>query len=169
MKKIIILRTLFLTLLIATLIIIFGFSNQNGEVSGSISRKIAETIVNIFNKNSDNISNTIIQAERIIRKLAHFSIYTSVGIWTMSFISTFKIKETNKVIFSTLTGFIYACTDEFHQSFIKGRAASFLDVTIDTLGVIFGMLLVSLIIKIYKEYYKNITTTLKKSNNKHFG
>lgn len=159
MKKIIILRVIFLTLLIATLIIIFGFSAQNGETSGNISRKIAQIIVDIFKPNVDNITTTINQTERIIRKLAHFGIYTSVGIWTMSLMTTFKIKEKNKLILTSITGFIYACTDEFHQSFINGRMASFTDVIIDTLGVIFGILIVMVIIKINKilqKRYNNI-------------
>lgn len=159
MKKTIILRVVFLTLLIATLIIIFGFSAQDGDASGNISRKIAEAVINIFNKNSDNIANAIKQAEGIIRKLAHFSIYASVGIWTMSLMSTFKTKESLMITISTIAGFIYACTDEFHQYFVNGRMASFMDVIIDTLGATFGVILVMLIIKIYKilqKHYNNI-------------
>ena len=35
---------------------------------------------------------------------------------------------------SLVLSFIYACSDEFHQSFVAGRVASVLDVTFDTLG-----------------------------------
>jgi VanZ family protein len=42
---------------------------------------------------------------------------------------------------SLFTGFIYACTDEFHQYFIPGRGPSFRDVLVDTSGVVLGVVL----------------------------
>ncbi|MBQ3466792.1 MAG: VanZ family protein, partial [Oscillospiraceae bacterium] len=35
--------------------------------------------------------------------------------------------------------FLYACSDEFHQLFVPGRAGMFSDVLIDTVGVLFGL------------------------------
>jgi VanZ family protein len=40
---------------------------------------------------------------------------------------------------------LYACTDEYHQSFVATRYASALDVAIDTLGAAIGMAAVWLI------------------------
>ena len=37
--------------------------------------------------------------------------------------------------------FLYACTDEFHQRFVPGRAGLFSDVLIDTLGGFLGLAL----------------------------
>jgi VanZ family protein len=37
----------------------------------------------------------------------------------------------------------YACTDEFHQSFVRGRHASPVDVLIDAAGALIGLALVS--------------------------
>jgi VanZ family protein len=37
----------------------------------------------------------------------------------------------------------YACTDEFHQSFVRGRHASPIDVLIDAAGALVGLALVS--------------------------
>jgi len=37
--------------------------------------------------------------------------------------------------------FAYACTDEFHQSFVPGRGPSAHDVALDMLGATFGLLL----------------------------
>ena len=46
-----------------------------------------------------------------------------------------------------IVGFIilYAISDEYHQSFIPGRDASFKDVGIDTLGGISGIVIVKLL------------------------
>jgi len=46
--------------------------------------------------------------------------------------------------------FLYACTDEFHQSFVPGRACLFRDVMIDTSGGAFAM-----IIKYFKKGIRN--------------
>jgi len=35
---------------------------------------------------------------------------------------------------------LYAASDEFHQSFVRGRHASPVDVAIDTVGVLIGLL-----------------------------
>ncbi len=147
-----------MTMIILTSLIIFGFSTQNGEESSSISRKIAETVVNIFNKNGQDKENIILQAERVIRKLAHFSIYTTLGIWVMAFASTLKIKEKHMIMSTIVFGFLYACSDELHQSFVGGRFASFIDVMIDTIGVAFGLCIILFI----KEIHNNITKKLQK-------
>ena len=39
----------------------------------------------------------------------------------------------------------YACTDEYHQSLVSGRAASSRDVMIDSIGIFFGVILTRLI------------------------
>ena len=82
--KINILRTILVLLLIGTFAIIFGFSSQNGEKSGSISEKVTKWIINTnpFTKNLSDEEKQI-EVEKmhtIVRKLAHFSIYTVVGI-----------------------------------------------------------------------------------------
>ena len=146
MKKINIIRAILLTMLIETFVIIFGFSSQNGETSGSLSRKVTEFIVeaNIFNKNLTEEQKEI-QIQNLhpkIRKLAHFSIYTLVGILLMSLCMTYKIKNSKRITISLILGIIYATTDEIHQLFIKGRSGNIIDVLIDTSGVLFGIFII---------------------------
>ena len=68
----------------------------------------------------------------------------------MGFINTFIISKKRKILLSFLFGIIYAITDEFHQLFSSGRTAKILDVGIDTLGVGFGILIISIIIYLIK-------------------
>lgn len=143
-----ILRMLFLILIIINSLIIFGFSSQNGEESGSLSKTVITKIADILNVKEENRVRFIDLGEKVIRKLAHFSIYASLGIWLFAFIYTFNIKIKYQVAITIIWGFLYASTDEFHQMFSKGRTASINDVIIDTLGVAFGLLLVLLILKI---------------------
>ena len=82
--------------------IIFGFSSQDGKESGNISKKITEQIVKripqIQEKEQEEKEIIINRIEKVIRKIAHFSIYTAVGLLLMALISTFEMKEKNRII-----------------------------------------------------------------------
>lgn len=152
-------RIILILLLLGTFYIIFGFSSQDGEKSGSISKRITEKIATLIpqiqEKSKLEKENIMNKMERIIRKMAHFSIYTVVGLLLMSLISTYNIKEKNRLIITLTTGIIYASSDEIHQSFVPGRSPMITDVVIDTMGVILGILLIILGKKIIKKYRKN--------------
>lgn len=154
-----ILRIMLILLLLGTFYIIFGFSSQDGEKSGSLSRRITEEVVThipkIQEKNQTEKEKTMKEIEKIIRKTAHFSIYTVVGLLVMALLSTYNIKEKNRIIISLTTGIIYATSDEIHQSFVPGRTPMITDIMIDTMGVILGILLIILGKKIIKKYRKN--------------
>lgn len=119
------LRVLFLSLLIATFVAIFNFSSQDGEKSGSLSKAVTEKIVNTFPYIKDFSPETkakmIEHGEIIVRKLAHLSIYTLVGIFIMAFMCTFDTRVLYKFGISLLVGLIYAITDEYHQSFVARK------------------------------------------------
>lgn len=155
-------RIITIILLILTFIAIFNFSNQDGKASSGLSRKVARKIVDVFpyTKNlSEKTKNKIVEkTQPIIRKGAHLSIYTLVGIFIMSFISTYKIHLKYKFLISILVGLVYASSDEIHQSFIPGRTASIIDVGIDTVGVFLGIILVLIIISVYKALTEKQTT-----------
>lgn len=150
--KINIIRLILIVLLLATFWIIFGFSGQDGETSGGLSQKVTQIIVNIFGIQEDE--DYIYRMEKIIRKIAHFSIYTIVGILVMALICTYNITQRNSSILSLIIGIIYAISDEIHQGFIPGRSARVTDVIIDTMGVIMGILIILVIIKMKSIYFK---------------
>lgn len=162
-NKINILRIILIILLLCTFFIIFGFSSQNGEQSGGISRKVTEIILKAsssYNKLEEEEKEIVLhRTESIIRKVAHFSIYAVVGFLLMGLLSTYKIKDKWRLIMTIGIGILYAISDEFHQSFSPGRSPKVTDVYIDTLGVIVGALLVILIRMVYQKikYCKNIT------------
>lgn len=152
--KIIIIRTIFMLLLLATFAIIFKFSSQIAEESDGISNGVLRKIIDVFpytKELSEEIKIKMVEhGNPIIRKLAHFSIYALVGVWIMAFMSTFDIRLYKKWIISMLVGVLYAASDEFHQSFVPGRGPSIVDVGIDSLGVLTGILAVLIIISIYR-------------------
>ena len=151
-------RILFGILTIITCIIIFIFSSQNGEKSGLTSRGFVRKIVEITgitnDLNEEEKEEVIENCQFVVRKLAHFSIYTILGINILGFVSTYKNLKLQKQIGITLfSGFLYAVSDEFHQMFSGGRTASPKDVCIDTLGVLFGIGIFLLIKKLIKMTY----------------
>lgn len=142
MKKIIIIRIILIILILLWMNIVFGFSGQNGEKSSGISFKISMLIT----RNNEEIARTI---EPYVRKIAHFSEYAVGGILIYLLLFTFK-KILSKVrnISSIMITIIYAISDEVHQLYIPGREGKVIDVYIDTLGIITGILFINLIIKI---------------------
>lgn len=153
-----IIRIILLILLIGTFFVIFDFSSQDGKESSGISRKITEIITDkILRLSDDNKMQIVDRMESVIRKIAHFSIYTIVGALLMGFVSTYKIDEMKRIYISIVIGIIYATSDEIHQAFIPDRAAKLTDVMLDTMGVALGICLILLLLKIvikkkYKKY-----------------
>lgn len=146
-------RFIFFILTIATFITIFIFSNQNGEESGETSRGFTKIIIEALPIAKDldegRKAELIENAQIVVRKLAHFSIYTVLGINLMGFINTYdKLKQKDKILITILVGSIYAVSDEFHQMFSGGRTPAVGDVCIDALGVLFGLMIYSLFNKV---------------------
>lgn len=142
-------RLIFFILTIATFVTIFIFSNQNGEESGETSRGFTRVIIEAIPMTKyleeERKIKLIENAQIIVRKLAHFSIYTVVGINLMGFINTYdKLKQKDKILITILVGIIYAISDELHQMFTGGRTPAIRDICIDTLGVIFGLIVFSI-------------------------
>lgn len=152
--KINIIRGILIILLAGTFYMIFGFSSQNSEESTGVSMSVSEAIINITNKNENaDIKYQLAKnIEPIIRKLAHFSVYTLVGFLIMSLVSTYNLTLKKRIIITIVSGFIYACSDEIHQLFVNGRSGEIRDVLIDTSGVLLGTLISIGIVKLIKKH-----------------
>ena len=149
--KVSIKRIIFTILIIINCITIFYFSHQVADNSSNQSSRVVEIISNIIPaiKNMQEPDKTILKEEiltPIVRKIAHFSIYAILGIFTISFTLTFEDKKTNqKIVYSLIFCILYAITDEFHQTFIPGRSGKIIDIFIDSLGALVGILFIILI------------------------
>lgn len=152
-------RIIFGILTIATFVTIFIFSSQNGNLSGATSRGFTKKIIEILridrNLSESEKEELIENSQFVIRKLAHFTIYTLAGINIFGFFNTFDMKMKNKIICALFTGAVYAVSDEFHQMFSGERTASIRDVCIDSCGVFFGVLIFIFVKKILKSIKYN--------------
>ncbi len=130
-------------LIIIWMITVFKFSNQGGTESSSTSAKVTKVIVDVIvnDKKEENKVQIANKVEKVVRKFAHYTIYTIGGFLIMNYAySTDKTKK-QKVSGSLLFGAFYAATDEIHQYFVPGRSARLFDVGIDSLGVMTGILI----------------------------
>lgn len=141
-------RIIFGILVILNCGIIFYFSHQVGDNSSKQSGSIVEIISNIipYIKNMEEVDRTIFKETvlaPIVRRIAHFSIYAMLGLLTTNFMLTIEKRKTYiKVILALLFCVIYAITDEFHQTFIAGRSGRIIDVFVDTLGALTGIIFI---------------------------
>ena len=123
-------RRMKIVMLIAWMVIIFVFSHQPAD----LSNKNNEFVVYIFDLLGLDLNGALgALTDFIIRKAAHITEYF---ILYVLFFNVIKDKQsfTKTLVFSLIGVFLYACTDEFHQLFIPGRAGKFVDVIIDTTG-----------------------------------
>lgn len=77
------------------------------------------------------------QMDLILRKIAHV---VEFGVLTWLMIRALRPdnRQLSKkiIVIAALTSLIYAILDEYHQSFILGRAGTVWDVGIDTIGIV---------------------------------
>lgn len=140
------------------MIIIFKFSNEPATVSGNTSSNVTKIIVSIFTSKdiTEEQKNELIEKlDPMIRKLAHFSLYTIGGILILLYINIYKLEESKKIVYSIAIGSIYSCTDEIHQIFIPGRSGEFTDVMLDSIGIATGVCVCLTIIKVINKIFIN--------------
>lgn len=128
-------------LIIIWMITVFKFSNQGGTESSGASSRVTNVVVKVVEKvrNMEFTEQEKNQAELVVRKLAHYTIYTIGGFLIMNYADFTDTTRKQQIIGSLAFGAFYAGTDEFHQYFVPGRSARVFDVGIDTLGVITGI------------------------------
>lgn len=140
----------YLTITIFIMIFIFFQSSLPADTSQEESDIIVRLISRFTDRDAELLS-------FIVRKLAHFTEYTLLGL----FISLTAKEHYNKkhyhdehfhkgqfliriFIIPLICGVLYAASDEIHQRFVPGRSCELRDVLIDTCGVLLGVLIVNI-------------------------
>lgn len=142
-------KIILLFLLVLWMIVIFTFSHQNATVSENVSDGFTSKVVDVVaSVKKDEIikenKKEIIEDSRFaIRKTAHFSLYLVLGV--LVYLNVKDVKKINPIIISLIFCILYACSDEIHQIFINERTAKILDVFIDSVGSLTGILIIYLI------------------------
>lgn len=141
-------KKIFLALAILWMGTIFYMSNQPANISTVQS----DGVINILSGVPvlGDVMDVLISngtASFVVRKSAHMLSYGLLSV--LLFMSIYdNYKSINKAsIISLIITFLYACSDEFHQTFITGRSGEFRDVLVDSTGAIIFLLIIILITK----------------------
>lgn len=153
-------KILKIILIIIWMVTVFVFSGQQGTESGDTSRKFTIIIIETITGKTLDLNDPFVDSIQLfIRKTAHFTIYAIGGFLIMNYAYSTNKTQRQKILHSISFGGVYAITDEIHQFFVPGRSGNIVDVGIDTLGVITGVLMY---IVIRKSICKLITKTKQK-------
>ena len=127
--------------------VIFSFSGQDAEQSGSISTKVSQTVVEVadrltFRHWTESVKRDLANdLEHPVRKAAHFTEYLLMAM--LLFLLWTQWIPRNKRFYALIIVWVFlsAAADEFHQRFVPGRSGNLPDVLLDTCGGIFGILI----------------------------
>lgn len=148
MKKI---RVISCITTIMIMALIFFFSSQNSVESSTVSKgftvMVVRAVVSFFIHDGNIVEGIVMAIHNMVRKMAHFTIYMSLGISSFTMLySTLKRTKLKTLIYTCLFCGVYAATDEFHQLFIDGRSGEIRDILIDTSGALTGAVICVIIL-----------------------
>ena len=136
---------------LALMYMIYSFSAQPADSSSSssyyISRKLVSAVNTVSGQGWDDwqIEQYASKIHGSVRKLAHITEYFLLAVAVSFPLYVYGVRG---ILLMLLAGVIcvgYACADEYHQSLVSGRSASFKDVAIDSIGILIGVVLTRLI------------------------
>jgi len=136
-----------LTLVLLLMGLIFYFSSQTAEDSSASSGRLDALMISWlfpdFERQSPEWQAEIRhRVDFFVRKTAHLLEFAALGFSLRLHLQALgRWREIRRPqLLSWGIGTFYAVTDELHQFFSAGRAARLVDVGIDSLGVILGLL-----------------------------
>ena len=139
-------------------------TNESNGKSKTIINDVVEKSVETTNglgitdkHPSENKMNQVIEKLNYpLRKAAHASEYFIFTILILIALKNSGAKGNKKFIIALVICFAYACTDEYHQTFVNGRTGQFSDTLIDTFGGFISCLMYTFMMKINKIRKKHI-------------
>ena len=125
------------------MVVIFYFSSRPGPQSDvdsmAIGRIISEVIVPDFNKMDVQAQTQYVTGiNHAVRKTAHFTEYAILAVLLAGALYGDDRKKSRVFLEAVLIAALYAASDEFHQTFVPGRAGKIGDVMLDSAGALCG-------------------------------
>lgn len=136
-------------ILITAGLIAFAFihSSMTADESGAESAATMGFLQSIINFLGIKFELT----DHIVRKIAHFTEYTAIGIMLMN--TAYSFNKSRPYLFCPhilFAGLFTAVIDETIQLNVPGRAGLITDVLLDFLGILTGIIVMFVILIIYK-------------------
>lgn len=141
MNKRTVCRIIFTALTALLLVFIFGNSAADGEQSSDFSLLVTEWI----NNSLKAMHIPLRLPHLLVRKLAHFSEYSLLGILLTATVCSWQKKawRFGAVWLPTVCGLCIAASDEFLQTFVPERSGNAADVLLDFCGVLWAAMAAS--------------------------
>lgn len=134
-----------ITLLCLNLLLIWGSSLMNDQISSAFSGWIGDLISKLFPDFQVGAGGS---NHGFLRKLGHITEFCCLGLLLSWLVRMLKNQTWEHILLPLLGGIVTACADETIQRFVPGRYGCLTDVGIDTLGITLGILLITLILRI---------------------
>ena len=129
-------------LLVGCLTMIFTFSTQDGEASGSLSTQVTQVLVRTFsNVDIPENSAQFASLHHLVRKLAHATVYCTLALCCAALAHTYPLPAGARYLTSGALCLLCATADECQQLMRAGRSGAFTDVLIDMGGAVAGLLI----------------------------
>lgn len=127
--------------------VIFIFSAQNKEESSVVSEGLSDRIVGTagwlfrLHLSEERLYEIAYAIEYFIRKAAHMTEFAILAILLYIWIGRWQLTRLRRYGLAVILTMAYACSDEFHQLFVEGRAGQISDVAVDSIGALLGLML----------------------------
>ena len=138
-------------LAVAWMCLIFSFSNQPAteasKVSGGLCHRLVERANDTLHLDMTE-KQQLAMAEKIeypVRKAAHMTEYFILAITVALPFYVYGLRGFPLLLVAGIICVGFACTDEYHQSFVGGRSPAIRDVCIDSVGAFFGIMVVRIV------------------------
>ena len=125
---------------------IYYLSSMDSELSNSKSKDTINTVVEssvvVTNKDisKDNLNSIVNGLNKPLRKCMHSFVFFILVFLFINAFNNSNFKNYKCYLFSIFFSFIYASFDEFHQLYVTGRTGQLMDIGIDMIGVLIGVL-----------------------------
>ena len=144
-------------LTVMVMIMIYLFSMEDAERSDKRSGVFADRVVKVVRPDYEGLDQKAQKeiydtVQHVVRKCAHFTEYMVLGFMIRLCLESWFGHRMRKYRYLALIGLGagagYACTDELHQIGVEGRSGQWTDVIVDTCGVLAGITLGTMLIRI---------------------
>ena len=144
-------RVFFFVMTAAMLVFAFVHSAMPAAVSAEESGGVLDFLLRLLPRLGISIELT----DHIVRKLAHFTEFTLIGMLVTTCAYSFdRLRPYRYSVYVLFTGLAAAVTDETIQLFSEGRSGQVTDVLIDFSGVAIGMIMMMLCFTLYIQIRK---------------
>lgn len=148
-------------------------SKSNGKSADILSIIIADAldVTNDYGITNSHPSDAKIERASVLmntpmRKVMHASVYLVLAFFLMillNIISDHKYYLLT-IIIALILCVVFAITDEYHQMFVAGRTGQTMDVVIDSIGAVVGLIFYTTYHIVYRNGYRKAINDVKDYN-----